>query len=74
MSGNIAEWTEDCYHFNYHGAPTDGSAWTRGDCSWRVVRGGSWSGSPLNVRAAVRGALTTSSQYSGYGFRVARTD
>ena len=27
MVGNVFEWTEDCVHKNYNGAPTDGSAW-----------------------------------------------
>ena len=37
MHGNVWEWVEDCYHGNYEGAPTDGSAWTAGaNCSKRV--------------------------------------
>jgi formylglycine-generating enzyme required for sulfatase activity len=40
MVGNVWAWTEDCYHDSYKGAPTDGSAWTIGDCSSRVIRGG----------------------------------
>jgi formylglycine-generating enzyme required for sulfatase activity len=31
MSGNVAEWVEDCFHFDYavnNGSPADGSAWT----------------------------------------------
>jgi formylglycine-generating enzyme required for sulfatase activity len=27
MFGNVWDWVEDCYHNNYQGAPTDGSAW-----------------------------------------------
>lgn len=27
MSGNVAEWVEDCYHARYNGGPVDGSAW-----------------------------------------------
>ena len=45
MSGNVWEWVQDCWHNNYDGAPTDGSAWGRendGDYSLRVIRGGSW--------------------------------
>ena len=30
MLGNVWEWVEDCWHTSYQGAPTDGSAWTRG--------------------------------------------
>ena len=43
--GNVSEWTEDCWHDGYAGAPTDGSAWVT-DCfdKSRVTRGrGAWS-------------------------------
>jgi len=44
MSGNVHEWTMDCYNANYDGAPTDGTAWlTKGNCELRVARGGSWN-------------------------------
>jgi formylglycine-generating enzyme required for sulfatase activity len=47
MSGSVWEWMEDCWHDNYKGAPSDGSAWTTGEtCSRIVVRGGSWFHDP----------------------------
>jgi formylglycine-generating enzyme required for sulfatase activity len=74
MVGNVFEWTEDCVHDNYNGAPTDGSAWrTDGDCSDRVVRGGSWLSYPDNLRSADRIWLTSDRRDSGLGFRVGRT-
>ena len=55
MHGNVWEWVEDCWHGDYSGAPTDGSAWTSGGiCDWRVLRGGSWNDKPRNLRAANR--------------------
>ena len=42
MHGNVWEWCEDCWSGNYHGAPQDGSASLQGNCSLRVLRGGSW--------------------------------
>lgn len=45
MSGNVSEWVEDCWHKFYTGFPTDGSTWLEsngGNCSLRVLRGGSW--------------------------------
>jgi formylglycine-generating enzyme required for sulfatase activity len=33
VHGNVMEWVEDCYNGSYEGAPTDGSAWTSGNCS-----------------------------------------
>jgi formylglycine-generating enzyme required for sulfatase activity len=55
VHGNVMEWVEDCWHDSYVGAPTDGSAWTSGDCSSRVIRGGYWGNSPRILRAAFRG-------------------
>ena len=46
VHGNVYDWVEDCYHDRYDGAPTDGSAWTSGDCTYRVLRGGSWVSYP----------------------------
>ena len=73
MAGNVWQWVEDCYHDNYNGAPTDGSAWTIGDCNRRVVRGGSWYYSPQNLRSALRSWLTTINRDGNVGFRLGRT-
>ena len=56
MHGNVWEWVEDCWHDNYEGVPSDGSAWTSDDDSdERVVRGGSWLYGPRYMRSAYRG-------------------
>lgn len=73
MSGNVWEWTQDCWNDSYQGAPTNGTAWTSGDCSRRVLRGGSWSGSANYSRAAIRGSDSAGIRYYGFGFRLART-
>ena len=74
VHGNVWEWVEDCWHDDYSGAPSDGTAWTSGgDCGWRVLRGGSWSHSPLYLRSALRNSLTTGFFDRRNGFRVART-
>ena len=74
MSGNVWEWVQDCLHSSYHGAPTDGSAWTRGgDCSKRVLRGGSWFNEPRNLRSASRVGDPSGLRSVISGFRVART-
>jgi formylglycine-generating enzyme required for sulfatase activity len=71
--GNVWEWTEDCYSDSYKGAPTDGSAWTKGDCGRRVLRGGSWDDNPAGVRSANRIRLDTEIRSNYVGFRPART-
>ena len=71
--GNVWEWTEDCWNENYARAPDDGSAWTRGDCGRRVLRGGSWGNAPRNLRSANRGTTATGARLVSAGFRVSRT-
>jgi len=55
--GNVFEWTVDCWHPGFEGAPTDGSAWMAagsGDCAHRTPRGGSWVSGPNWTRAAAQ--------------------
>lgn len=72
IGGNVSEWVMDCWHDTYLRAPTDGSAWVNPGCKLRVVRGGSWSSSPVQTRAAYR--VSAKPEYSGarIGFRIAR--
>ncbi len=73
MHGNVYEWVEDCVSKTYAGAPSNGSAWQSGDCSLRVVRGGSWYLFPTYLRSASRDWDTSVSRRLFTGFRVART-
>ena len=74
MLGNVLEWVEDCWHEDYRGAPSDGTAWTSGgDCGRRVLRGGSWLLHPRILRSAARIWYTTGLRGDSAGFRVART-
>lgn len=76
-AGNVLEWTQDCWHDDYHNAPKDGSVWlneNQGDCARRVIRGGSWyDRNPLNLRTAHRSKYITGNSGSDVGFRIART-
>ena len=74
VHGNVCEWVEDCWHNNYNGAPSDGSAWTSNcDAARRVLRGGSWIYFPWDLRAANRGGFVARFYYNFIGFRIART-
>jgi formylglycine-generating enzyme required for sulfatase activity len=75
MFGNARQWTADCWHESYKGAPDDGSAWTTGSCSvGRVVRGGSWHNGPDALRSTRRGWGSAPNQrYDQIGLRVGRT-
>ncbi|MBV9080098.1 MAG: formylglycine-generating enzyme family protein [Elusimicrobia bacterium] len=73
MVGNVREWTQDCYHDSYNGAPADGSAWIAGaNCYNRVVRGGSWLLAPDFLRSASRYWFNADYRLRYLGFRVAR--
>jgi formylglycine-generating enzyme required for sulfatase activity len=73
MAGNAWQYTDDCYHQAYKGAPADGSAWTTLCYGGReyVVRGGSWRHFPRDFRAAAR--RYENGGFPDVGFRLART-
>ena len=73
MAGNVWEWVEDCWSESYRDAPTDGSVWRRGDCSRRVLRGGSWNNRPRVLRSAFRFRYTAVNRLDFTGFRIARS-
>jgi formylglycine-generating enzyme required for sulfatase activity len=72
VHGNVYEWVEDCWNDGYNGAPSNGSAWTAGDCTYRVLRGGSWNLNPQLLRSAFRINNTPADRDKDEGFRVAR--
>lgn len=72
MHGNAAEWTADCWHRDHVGAPPDGAARMDGDCSRRVVRGGSYDTPPRALRSSARVGKDAGERYLDVGFRVLR--
>ena len=73
MSGNVWEWTADCWNNGYNGAPSDGSAWISGGCSSRVIRGGSWYYKSRYLGASVRAGSGVDDRGNNDGVRVARS-
>jgi formylglycine-generating enzyme required for sulfatase activity len=72
LHGNIWEWVEDCWNNTYSGAPSTGQPWSTGDCSRRVLRGGSWKNHPRLLRSASRDNDELAAHYASVGFRIAR--
>jgi formylglycine-generating enzyme required for sulfatase activity len=72
MHGNVYEWVADCYHDSYHGAPTDGSAWTEAGCERVSIRGNDWGEAPIFSRSGNRNNAYANNRGDWLGFRVAR--
>jgi len=70
--GNIWQWTQDCMHDSFVGAPVDGSAWVDGECRDRVLRGGSWLDPAKYLEITVRNPWPSNEHNYANGFRVAR--
>jgi formylglycine-generating enzyme required for sulfatase activity len=75
MHGNVYEWVQDCWHSDYNGAPTDGSAWVVA-CELgyygvsRVFRGGYWHFSARSCRSACRRHVDPRDRDFILGFRL----
>ncbi len=73
VHGNVWEWVQDCWNDDYGPAlPADGKPALTGDCSGRILRGGSWEDGAADVRAAARVASAATDRSWSDGIRVAR--
>jgi formylglycine-generating enzyme required for sulfatase activity len=73
MSGNVWEWTEDCYVMPYADKPIDGTAYLKEEhCDRRSVRGGSWMTGGQRQRPTFRGRDPMDRVSQVFGFRIAR--
>jgi len=73
MAGNLQEWTADCSHPDFSGAPVDGSAWmTGGDCGMHVFKGGSYNDFAWGLRSSWRYWDFVDMRGIADGFRCAR--
>lgn len=66
MSGNVWEWTEDCYRSRYDAPPVVDV------CRERVLRGGSWADLPPVLKVANRSHAAPGYASDRIGFRLAQ--
>jgi formylglycine-generating enzyme required for sulfatase activity/nucleoside phosphorylase len=74
MHGNVQEWCQDSWHYNYQEAPIDGSAWLIPESLERVLRGGSFIDDPNNCRSAARSYAKATNNRSYIGLRLAMSE
>jgi formylglycine-generating enzyme required for sulfatase activity len=73
MAGNVWEHVGDCWNNTYENAPKDGTAWEAGDCSRRVIRGGSWFTNHRLLQPSQRDSDPSGYSNPNVGLRVARS-
>ena len=72
LCGNVWEWVNDWRSTSYYMA--EGRSEPHSTVgSWRVRRGGTWSGAEANMRVSRRGMSPSGDHCPTLGFRVART-
>lgn len=72
MSGNLWEWTEDCWHGSYDEAPNDGSAWVFPECGKRTIRGASFYHHAQTIRTSQRYGIYSTFRAAYFGARCVR--
>jgi formylglycine-generating enzyme required for sulfatase activity len=77
MHGNVSEWCEDIYYWNYKNAPADGSAAATPDvladaASRRALRGGSCCSPKESCRSSSRYGVYRLFRQCNTGFRIVR--
>ena len=72
MLGNAWEWTQDWYGPSYYRESPTQNPQGPPSGQHRVIRGGSWSVSPSNLRATNRGHNLPESRNDNRGFRCSR--
>ena len=70
MHGNAIEWCRDWYDATYYATAPDQDPPGPSSGSFRVLRGGSWLGAPVNVRCAGRVNDAPEFRYNSLGFRL----
>ena len=73
MAGDVWQWTADCWHPSYDGAPADGSAWMEGSCDKHPIRGGAWNANVYHIRPGNRNWGPVDDRSDRTGFRLAMT-
>ena len=72
MAGNAREWVADWHDASYYQHSPERNPKGRDSGNSRVLRGGSFYGIPINLRASIRNGFAPDGRYDYLGFRCAR--
>lgn len=72
MAGNVAEWVQDWFGFDYYSLIPDKNPKGPDQGRYRGVRGGSWKSKPNMLRTATRGGGSPEQRAATVGFRCAK--
>lgn len=73
MAGNVAEWVQDWFGFDYYAVMPDRNPPGPPSGRYKVVRGGSWKSNPMMLRTATRGGAPPEQRTPTLGFRCAQS-
>jgi formylglycine-generating enzyme required for sulfatase activity len=74
MHGNVWEWVQDWYGFEYYDDKPSTDPQGPGSGSYKVYRGGGWAASAADCRPSARGFNFPGDRYYYVGFRLVRTN
>jgi formylglycine-generating enzyme required for sulfatase activity/outer membrane protein assembly factor BamD (BamD/ComL family) len=72
VHGNVWEWVQDDWHYDYNNATFNGSAWITRNSITKVIRGGSFNNLAEHSRCAFRLPENRTERSGDFGFRVVR--
>lgn len=73
MAGNVAEWVEDWFGFDYYAIMPERNPPGPREGRYKVVRGGSWKSKPNVLRTATRNGATPETRSARIGVRCAQS-
>ncbi len=73
MAGNIAEWVNDWFGFDYYAYMPERNPPGPASGRYKSVRGGSWKSKPNMLRTATRGGSSPDQRSATVGFRCAKS-
>jgi formylglycine-generating enzyme required for sulfatase activity len=74
MLGNVSEWVADCWNDSPISLSLGAAKRETGDCTRRVIKGGSWFLDASQARSSYRSKMSGRSRSATIGFRIIREE